>query len=176
MFYFDCFKVDTYRSFCWHLFKLASVQWYNSWWECSTSCQQKDQILNKNTNLINLNLVKSSTSIISNDAFHGKTVFYWQKIVIYQTSSWSLLFVVWDYSLHLLHPIACFHLQEMSWATSMLPMLNIFNIFCGPGLNSSFMVSMQLLSKCGSIVVVYLLHLSLLHVLVCEIFNTAIFS
>ena len=57
----------------------------------------------------------------------------------------------------------------------MLSTLNMFNIFCCPGLSSSSMALMQVLGKCGRTVVAYLLHLLLLNVM-CEIFNTAIFS
>ena len=57
----------------------------------------------------------------------------------------------------------------------MLSILNMFNVFCCPGLNSSSMALMQVLGKCGRTVVAYLLHLLLLNVM-CEIFNTAIFS
>ena len=55
----------------------------------------------------------------------------------------------------------------------MLSMLNIFNMFCCSGLNSSSMALMQMLSKCGHIVVVYLLHLSFRMQWYCETFNTA---
>ena len=163
MFYFDCFTVDTYRCFCWHLLKLTSAHWLNSWLRRSTKCQQKDRVLNKNTNIIHFNLAKSSTSIISTyQAVHAMMR--------------SPLFLVYKYSLHLLHPIAYFHLKEISWATNMLSMLNIFKIFCCLELNSSSMALMRVLSKCGWIVVTYLLQLLLLHVVLFEIFNTAIFS
>ena len=178
MFYFDCFTVDTYRCFCWHLLKLTSAHWLNSWLRRSTKCQQKEWFLNKNTNIIHFSLVKSSTSIISTyQAVHAMMrQCFIDKNIIYWTRSWSPLFLVYKYSLHLLHPIAYFHLKDISWATNMLSMLNIFKIFCCLELNSSSMALMQVLSKCGWIVVAYLLQLLLLHVVLFEIFNTAIFS
>ena len=56
----------------------------------------------------------------------------------------------------------------------MLSMLNILNTFCCPGLDSSSMALMEVLSKYVRIGVAYLLYLLLLYVVGCEIFNTAI--
>ena len=81
VFYVDCFTVNIYGSFCWHLVKLQS---YNCWQviymclqgTCGTVVYDNArQIINKKTNSVDFNLVNLSATIELIDAFHGETVF-----------------------------------------------------------------------------------------------------